>query len=296
MSYYHISGYIIDLSGIPEHMVWGRFNEFVCREASPQISITAMSERLEDLYRVPDGAERLVNDPIHMTYRYCGSTHFFHTPDDVVSYVKVNDDYSECLFNIEPGYYAPHADSEVQAQINNEVMLDVRRILTGRLALDRGLCVHSCVIDYNGNGILFSAVSETGKSTHAHLWQEVFPGTEIVNGDNGFCRVLDSRLIVFGAPWCGDSNEYMNKSIPIKAIVFLEQAQENRIEKLGALDAFIRLSARCFMPFWDKELVNKAMDTVEYMTQNVSCYLLRCLPDHDAVKVVAHEIFGDRLL
>jgi len=272
-------------------MIWDRFNEYKCRESAPQISFTAVSERLEDIYRVPDGAIRLVNNPIYMTYRYGGSTHFYHTPNDAVLYMRVNGDYSECLFNIEPLLYAPHTDPEIQAQINNEVMLDVRRILTGRLALDRGLCIHSCVINYNENGILFSAVSETGKSTHAHLWQEVFPGTEIINGDNGFCRIFDGVSYVFGAPWCGNSNEYINKSVPIKAIVFLEQAEKNSIERLSALDAFMRFSARCYMPLWDKALVNKTMDTVEYMTNQIECYHLKCLPDHDSVKVAYHGIF-----
>jgi len=292
MDHYNISGYTLDLSNLPEYMTWDNLEQFASDLSKPHIVVKIMSETFEDINKIPDGAERLISEPAHTTFRYGGFTHFFHTPADVVSYAKVNDDYSEYIFNIEPGCFNDRTDPDTRDYIRDVVMQDVRKMLTGRLALDRGLCIHSCVLNYDGKGILFSAVTKTGKSTHAHLWQEVFPGTEIINGDNGFCRVLDGCPFVFGAPWCGDSNEYMNKTLPVRAFVFIERAQENSIEKLGALDAFMRLSARCYMPFWDKVLVNKTLDTVEYMTRKVACYLLRCRPDHDAVRIAHHELFG----
>jgi len=292
MDHYNISGYTIDLSNLPEYMTWNNLEQFASDLSEPQIVVKIMSEPLKDIYKIPDGAEKLMSDPVHTTYKYGGFTHFFHTPDDVVSYIKVNDDYSEYTFNIDPWCFNDHTGPDDRDYTRDVVMQDIRKMLTGRLALDGGLCLHSCVVSYEGNGILFSAVTKTGKSTHAHLWQEMFPGTEIINGDNGFCRVLDGCPFVFGAPWCGDSNEYMNKTLPVRAIVFIERAPENSIEKLGTLDAFMRLSARCYMPFWDKDLVNKTMDTVEYMTRKVACYLLRCQPDRDAVRIAHHELFG----
>jgi hypothetical protein len=291
MKYYNIARYIISLSDFPSNMILDRFDEFNCLKSEPHMCFKIRSIKFEDLQRVPDNAEILVKSPTCMTYRYDGSTYIFYTPDDAITCVKVNNDYSECSFSLTPAYLDSSADPELGMHACNEAMINIRKILTGRLALDKGICIHSCVVDYNGHGILFSAVTETGKSTHAHLWQEVFPETEIINGDNGFCRIIDDLPIVFGTPWCGDSNEYMNKSVPIKAIVFLEQAQKNSIESLNELDSFLHLAARCYMPFWDRELVIKALDTVEHLTQKVGCYLLKCLPNRDAVKVVEHELF-----
>jgi len=292
MDHYSISGYVIGLLDFPEYMIWDRFNEFTCPAATPHMTFTIIAKDYEEACILPDGAQLLVESSLNRTYKLGGSTHFLHTQGEVVSSIIVNNDYSECILNIEPSFCSLHADFEKQTLINCEIVTEIRKILTGRLAVDRGLCLHSCVINYNGNGVLFSAVTKTGKSTHAHFWQEVFPGTEIINGDNGFCRVLDDCPFVFGAPWCGDSNEYINKTLPVSAIVFIERAPENSIEKLGALDAFMRLSARCYMPFWDKDLVNKTMDTVEYMTREVACYLLKCRPDRDAVRIAHHELFG----
>lgn len=35
---------------------------------------------------------------------------------------------------------------------------------------------HGSAIAYKGSGVLFTAVSGTGKSTHAALWKDAFPG------------------------------------------------------------------------------------------------------------------------
>jgi len=294
MSFFDIAGYTIELSGFPESLIWDRFFEFSCGASTPHIAFRLLSGPESEIASIPADAEKLVDAPLYMTYRFGGSTHFFGTPYNIISYTKVNDGYTECIFNIKPDYHDRLDGPEARESIRDTVMMDIRKALTGRLALDRGICIHSSVINFDNDGILFSAVSGTGKSTHARLWQEVFPGTEIINGDNGFCRVLDVAAYVFGAPWCGNSNEYLNKRLPIKAFVFLERATENSIEKLNVSDAFIRLSARCYMPFWDKALVNRALDTVECITRTIDCFLLRCLPDCDSVKVAEREIFRSK--
>jgi len=291
MKCYDIAGYIIGLLNFPSYIIWDRFEEFKCLKTELHLCLNVGPTRFEDLQRVPDSAEKLVENPTCITYKYDKSTYIFHSSDDVITCIQVNNDYSKCTLNITPAHLDNPTDPDILLHVSDEVMMDIRKILTGRLALDKGICLHSCVVNYNGQGILFSAVTETGKSTHAHLWQEVFPGTEILNGDNGVCRIIDDHPIVFGTPWCGDSNEYTNNSVPIKAFVFLEREQNNSIEKLSELDSFLYLAARCYMPFWDKDLVIKALDTVELLTHKVDCYLLKCLPNHEAVKVVYNELF-----
>ncbi len=54
--------------------------------------------------------------------------------------------------------------------------------------------------------------------------------------------------MVFGLPWCGTSEEYMNSSVPLKAVVFLEQADENHIIKLEKSEAVMRLISGSFWP------------------------------------------------
>ena len=152
--------------------------------------------------------------------------------------------------------------------------------------------MHSSSIRHNGEAIIFSAFSGTGKTTHTNLWREVFPNVEIINGDNGYCLAEDDGVYIYGAPWCGTSGECMNVKVPVKAVVFLEQAKENSIQKLSVPMAFMRLSTGCFLPAWDKELMTNSVVTTERMAASIDCYVLKCLPDHDAVRTAHYGIYG----
>ena len=68
----------------------------------------------------------------------------------------------------------------------------------------RAFQLHASVIDWQGQGILFSAPSGTGKSTQADLWQ-THAGATILNGDRAVIRWLDSQYRVYGSPYAGSS-------------------------------------------------------------------------------------------
>ena len=65
-----------------------------------------------------------------------------------------------------------------------------------------GIVIHSSAIELDGNGILFSAPSGTGKSTQANLWRE-HKGAVVLNGDRPALRTLDGSVYVYGTLWSG---------------------------------------------------------------------------------------------
>ena len=48
---------------------------------------------------------------------------------------------------------------------------------------------HAAVVSLDGRGYMFLGKSGTGKSTHARLWLQNIPGTELMNDDNPAVRV-----------------------------------------------------------------------------------------------------------
>ncbi len=153
--------------------------------------------------------------------------------------------------------------------------------------------IHSSAISYNNNGIIFSAPSGTGKSTHTALWQEHMENVEILNDDMPLLSIQGEQILLHGAPWAGTSGINKNISVPLKAIVFLEQAKENSIERLMTLPALQRLLREIYMPN-DKELIDKTYTFLNLLLSNIPCYLLRCLPDKDAVLTVKKQVFNDK--
>ena len=152
-----------------------------------------------------------------------------------------------------------------------------------------GIVLHGVLIEYNNKGIIISAPSGTGKTTHARMWRDTQRAL-IINGDRALCRKIEGKWIGFGMPWCGTSGEYINRDVEISAIVVLEQAKENSVEKLDTLQSFNHMIPNITAPTWEKNLLNKAMDYLEDIVNEVPVYKLKCTPDIEAVEVLKKEI------
>ena len=152
------------------------------------------------------------------------------------------------------------------------------------------LLAHASLIDFNGEGILFTGPSGIGKTTQARLWEN-FRGAQVINGDKAFIRNFDGTFIAYGLPWKGSSEYCLNKSVPLKAIVVLKQSEKNSIRKLEA-ESVENLMPHIFFPHWDSDCLLRALDIFDSLVKNVSVYLLECRPDNDAVQLTYETLFG----
>lgn len=149
--------------------------------------------------------------------------------------------------------------------------------------------MHGALARYQGSGIIFTGPSGIGKSTQSGLWERHL-GAEILNGD----RVLmefGEQVIGHGSLAAGSSNIYRKEQVPIRAIVMLSQAKENRIERLTGMTAFKTMFPR-FMILPAPECMKETFDLVQRLVQEVPIYHLACLPDEDAVELTRKTIFG----
>lgn len=149
-----------------------------------------------------------------------------------------------------------------------------------------GIVIHASSIECEGRGILFSAPAGTGKSTHAGLWKKYKAGANILNDDSPALRIKGERVYIYGTPWSGSTDRFTNSSAPLAAFIILEQGSENSIRRLSPREAVTRIIPRCFLPYVDNSLMEKAMVNIETMIKLTPAYLLRCLPDKDAVELV----------
>lgn len=151
--------------------------------------------------------------------------------------------------------------------------------------------MHSSVVMNSGKGYMFLGKSGTGKSTHSKLWIKNIPGTELLNDDNPILRLMpDGSARVFGSPWSGKTPCYKAKEVPVGAIVRIRQAPVNKIERLGAIQAYATLmsSASSFRPF--NKLAEGWHKTLEGLVATTPCYILDCLPDDEAAAVCHNAV------
>lgn len=151
--------------------------------------------------------------------------------------------------------------------------------------------IHASAVCYQGNAILFSAPSGTGKTTHTELWREMDPTAFILNDDSPIIRFFDDhKPYACGCPWAGASGVGENVKVPLRAIVFLQQASENEIVRLQTIQALQWLMSGVNRPY-ERGLMDKLFTLIHLLLSSTPCYILKCRPDLDAVETVRKELF-----
>ena len=142
---------------------------------------------------------------------------------------------------------------------------------------------HSATVSFEGKGYMFLGKSGTGKSTHARLWLQNIPGTELMNDDNPAVRIkADGTAVVYGTPWSGKTPCYRNISAPIGGIVLLSQAPYNKIVRLKGIGAYAAVVPSISGKRWDSLIADGLHETENALASGVPVWHLDCLPDADA--------------
>ncbi len=162
-------------------------------------------------------------------------------------------------------------------------------LFRNRLHFQDGLVIHASGISWEGKGIMFTAPSGTGKSTQAKLWVEHL-GARVLNDDRPALRVVDHSVYLYGTPWSGTKVYFENDCAPLRAIILLEQAPENRISRLSGVEAAAKIIPRCFLPYYDKAIMGMCLNALNEILATVPVYKLECRPDREAVELVRKEI------
>lgn len=190
---------------------------------------------------------------------------------------------------------------EVLYLIGEEKCIDYSRNIIDIMNIENvlnkfnGFILHSSFINWQNNGILFSAPSGTGKSTQADLWNK-HENAEIINGDRAGVRNVDGVWSAYGLPVAGSSGIYKNKKAQISHIIVLRQGTENKLTRLSPRDAFIKIYSETTVHTWDDEFQNNILNMISDLVQNVPVYLYECLPDESAVEFLKEQIIKDNKL
>lgn len=273
----NIAGMSVSISTKGSFRINKKLRSFSCQEKNVEdLGVTIHSC---DFIWVPEKAVKLDNSLFYYKSNLADGDISFYLWDtfqkQAIYQLKVNQEWNK-------------------AQMIYQKEQDIRYALTGPLgeilfrnALLRhsGLVIHAAAIEWEGKGILFSAASGTGKTTQAQLWKK-HQGAKILNADRPAVRLWDQGVKVYGSPWNGSSKKYKNSNQPLRAIILLEQGKENKIQRLDYKEAISRLMPRCFLPYFEPELMEIALKHLETLIMRIPIYLLRCRPDKEAVELV----------
>lgn len=159
-----------------------------------------------------------------------------------------------------------------------------------------GFCFHASALAADGEGILFSADSGTGKSTHADLWEKYLKEHEIIrlNDDKPVIRMFGERPVVYGSPWAGKHSIHTNASAPVKALVFLEQGADNKIERISSKEAFPLVFSQVLGGKSSQQQVMRLMELLDRFMKIVPAYKLKCNISEEAALAAYRYIWEDK--
>lgn len=230
----------------------------------------------------PDGT-RIENNPDFHVYDYNGvQLRYIGTAKDGVSgaYIRAVHRGKDHLVEVKKGQYTKG--------ITPKTVLNAMAVehLFAQLG---GFVFHTAFVNVHGEAILFTAPSGTGKSTQAELWRTL-RGAEIINGDRAAVRITDDGIFACGIPFAGSSKICKNKTLPVKAVVYLSQAPKTTIRQLRGLEAFRSIWEGVSVNTWDADDVSRISQSVQQIALEIPVYHLACTPDESAVTVLEQAL------
>lgn len=274
--YYEFAGVGLALQ-LPDGEDFSEGRELPAFACAPRDGMTECAVRIADGFVIPDGKLRAALP--NMREYDCGGTvvRIFGALAQDIENVGFISEYRENSINIT-------LKRSVYCKITAYTMLEAlgaERLVTKA----GGVILHSAFIDIGGKAILFTAPSGTGKSTQAELWRK-YRGATVINGDKSVLRIIDGIPSASGLPYSGSSGISLNRTLPLMAIVYLEQAKENTVTCLRGFSAFRKVWEGVCVNTWDAEMTGAASDTVGTMLSSVPVYKLCCTPDIRAVEAL----------
>ena len=149
------------------------------------------------------------------------------------------------------------------------------------------MLIHASCILHNGRAYPFIAQSGTGKSTHASLWMKHIEDAQLMNDDNPIVRIHpdDGLPYVYGSPWSGKTPCYRDIMAPLGAVVRIDRAPQNSIDRLRTVEAFATLLPACSSMKWDTDIYGHLCDSITTIIATTPIYTLHCLPDEEAARL-----------
>lgn len=147
-----------------------------------------------------------------------------------------------------------------------------------------GVCVvHAGAVSFNGQGLLFCGRSGAGKTTLSRLCRDI--GATLLNDDRQFLWIESGEARLAPTPWHGLEPEINHRTVPLRAILHLDQAPHNGLSPLTGAAAAARLLGNTVAPFYRVDAMEYTLALIERLTQSVTSHTLAFTPTRDAARL-----------
>jgi len=225
----------------------------------------------------------------NQVHEQCSAYRFNGTPDLVVTTTQAQIDFERDKSNKEDALEGLPAQNYTDEYMET---LAVYRQLAKQMLYRNTLLFHGSAIAVDGEAVLFTAQSGTGKSTHTRLWRRLLgERCVMVNDDKPLLRLTEDGVLVCGTPWDGKHKLSTNCAVPLKAICILERGKENAICQISVKEALPMLLQQSFRPA-DPADMAQMLKVINLLTEKLSFYRLQCTIGLAAARLSYETMLG----
>jgi len=189
---------------------------------------------------------------------------------DIDSVAVFNQDHSHGMI-----YHGERQkDLYMEGNLHSLTLFPTDQILLARVLADRGGCyLHSAGVILENKGLLFVGHSDAGKSTMATMLKGK---AEILCDDRIIVRERHEGFRIYGTWSHGDVAQVSANSAPLKAMLFLEQAKQNRLIPIeDKRQRFKKILPYLIKPLETRDWWDRMLFLVQRIANEVPCYSLQ---------------------
>ncbi|MFQ6110365.1 MAG: hypothetical protein ACE5L7_12515, partial [Candidatus Aminicenantales bacterium] len=224
-----------------------------------------------------DLGERVYRRPPWAIYRKGNSWIYLGIPPDSSRSQKIHRIHRVAVFNhshTRARIYSKSEETFLKGNLHSLTLFPTDQILLARVLADRKGCFfHSAGIIFKDKGLLFVGHSDAGKST---LMKMIKHRAKVLCDDRMIVRRQRDGFFIHGTWSHGEVPEVSPDSAPLKAVLFLEKSEKNRLRLLESRQEAIRNLLACLIkPLTTADWWERMLDLVEEIARDVPCYELQ---------------------
>ena len=157
--------------------------------------------------------------------------------------------------------------------------------LLSHMAREGTLLLHAAGLLSHEQGYVFTGSSGAGKSTIADFFSE--RGARVLSDERVIIRNIAGHFMLHGTPWVGSGNYAANMSCSLTQLYCISHGIDRHTTSPMSQRAVAQeLLHQSFLPLWDRAAMEKTMEVIGNLVQQVECRALAPLKSPDIVDFI----------
>jgi hypothetical protein len=150
--------------------------------------------------------------------------------------------------------------------------------------------MHAAAIAGCDGGFLVAGPSGAGKTTLSRA--AAAAGGRVLSDERTVVRRDAGGWVLGGTPWPGEGGFAENRSVPLRGLILLEQADRDELSPISPARALALLYRCHFPPVWDPAAAERTLGHLERLVREVPAFLYRNRKSPDAGRPLLERLGG----